>query len=246
MRYITVWLRSFLLKREEERFLNLADLVHVQTENECRKVKKLISTSSKIKIVVAPNGIKEELFACAYNGIDSDLILYMTHLHGDRQKESEWFIKKVWIVIRQSLPNAKLLVTGTPPKAPLDYIADDMNIIVNGYAENMIALYNSVRLVVVPTFHGTGLINRIQDALTAGVPVVSTPRAISTFTGIKPGEEILAGGNVRSFADQVINLYNQRELRLRIACNGKRYARQCATWKRSAEIVQNEMNNLLK
>jgi glycosyltransferase involved in cell wall biosynthesis len=246
LRYITVWLRSFLLQKEEKRFLALADIVHVQTQSECQKVKKIIPAPSKIKVVVAANGIKEELFACNYNGIDSNFILYMTHLFGDRKKESEWFIKKVWKIIKESLPHAKLLLVGTPPKQPIEYIKDDKNIIVHGYAEDMISLFNSVRLAVVPTFHGTGLINRILDALTAGVPVVSTPQAIATFTGIKVGKEILAGNNVKSFAQEVINLYNKRQFRLTVAENGKQFARQCATWQQSANIIQNEMAGLLQ
>lgn len=246
IKYLTDWLRSFLLEKEEKRFLSLADMVHVQTQHEYNNIKKIIPASSKIKIVVAANGIKEELFACNYNGIDSNIILYMTHLSGDRLPESEWFIKKVWEIIKKSLPQAKLLITGAPPKQPIAYIDEDESIIVNGYAEDMIKLFNSARLVVVPTFHGTGLINRILDALTAGVPVVSTPQATATFTEIKIGEEILAAGTPILFAKEVTDLYNNRRLRLTIANNGKQFAKHFATWQQSANTIQNEMAGLLK
>lgn len=245
LRYLTEWLRSFPLQKEERNFLSLADLVHVQTENEAGKVKKVLGKVSKVNIIVAPNGIKEELFNCNYNGIDSNLILFMTHLHGHRLKESEWFIKKVWPFVKKQLPDAKLFIVGTPPKVPIDYIDADNSIIVHGYADDVHALYNSVRLAVVPTFHGTGLINRILDALAAGVPVVSTPQAIATFPGIKVNEEIVAAKDVRSFADGVIELYNNRNQRQSIAIKGKQYAATQNTWNQSADAVEKAMAELI-
>lgn len=245
MRYLTEWLRSFPLEREERNFLSLADLVHVQTENEADKVKKVLGKVAKVKIVVAPNGIKEELFNCNYSGIDSNKILFMTHLHGHRLKESEWFIKKVWPLVKNKLPDAKLFIVGTPQKAPIDYIDGDSSIIVHGYADDVHALYNSVRFAVVPTFHGTGLINRILDALTAGVPVISTPQAIATFPGIKINEEIIAAKDVRSFADAVVEMYNNKTLRQSIAAKGKQYATAQNTWNQSGDTVERAMKDLI-
>lgn len=169
----------------------------------------------------------------------------MTHLHGHRLKESEWFIKKVWPFVKKQLPDAKLFIVGTPPKVPIDYIDADNSIIVHGYADDVHALYNSVRLAVVPTFHGTGLINRILDALAAGVPVVSTPQAIATFPGIKVNEEIVAAKDVRSFADGVIELYNNRNQRQSIAIKGKQYAATQNTWNQSADAVEKAMAELI-
>jgi len=244
LRYITVWLRSFLLKKEETRFLRLADLVHVQTNDEAEKVKKFLSPDSKTKIVAVPNGIKEELLSCTYKGIDSNLILYMTHLSGDRLKESEWFIKKVWNLIKEQLPDAKLLIVGKPPKKNVAYI-NDKSIVVNGYANDLTEVFNNVRFTVVPTFHGTGLINRILDALTAGIPVISTPQAIATFKNIKVEEQIIAAGDTASFAGRVMELYNDKFLRIKIANNGRAYALQCATWKESAAKIEKAMCEIL-
>jgi len=243
--YIKEWLLSFLIEKEEKGFLALADIVHVQTQNEYSKLLKILPASAHTKIVAAPNGVKEELFACSYNGVDSNTILYMTHLDGDRQIESEWFIKKVWQKIKEELPNAKLLIVGKPPAQPLAYIKDDTSIIVNGYAADMVSLFNNVRLAVVPTFHGTGLINRILDALTAGVPVISTPQAIATFPGLDIGKQIIAAGTVTSYATAVTTLYNNKEQRLSVAANGKKYAAGFATWQQSAEAIEKAMIDTL-
>ncbi|MBG9375484.1 glycosyltransferase [Panacibacter sp. DH6] len=245
LRYVTEWLRSFPLEREERNFLALADIVHVQTLNEAEKVRKVVRNRLKPLIVAAPNGIKEELFACSYNGVNSNVILFMTHLHGHRLKESEWFITKVWPVIKKKLPEAKLSLVGTPPKTKIDYIDTDSSILINGYADDIHELYNTVRLAVVPTFHGTGLINRILDAITAGVPVVSTPQAIATFPGLISGKEILSASGAKQFADAVIKLYTDINFRCKMAADGRLYAKTQNTWPQSALVVQEAMESLV-
>jgi glycosyltransferase involved in cell wall biosynthesis len=92
-----------------------------------------------------------------------------------------------------------------------------------GFVENLEELFDNVRMAVVPIFHGTGLINRILDNLTAGVPMVSTPNAISTFESLESGEHILSASSARLFADQVIALYSDRTLRLELSNKGRDY-----------------------
>jgi glycosyltransferase involved in cell wall biosynthesis len=243
--YFIHWLLSFLITPEEKKYLAITDLVHVQTQHEHDKVKPMLNTSSKAKIIVAPNGIKEELFRCSYKGVDSDQILFMTHLEGGRAEESKWFIKKVWRIIHKKLPDAKLLLVGKPPRKKIAYIDAGQNIIVNGYAENLSEVFNNVRLAVVPIFHSTGLINRISDAMTAGIPVVSTPQAIATFSGIKVGEQIIAAATANAFACTIIELYTNKTCRLNIARQARQYALQLPTWNNAAKKIESAMEELI-
>ncbi|HRI20376.1 MAG TPA: glycosyltransferase [Panacibacter sp.] len=244
-KYLIYWLRSFLISGEEKNYLQKADLVHVQTNAEAAKVQKLLP-ELKRKIIIAPNGVKSELFGCTYNGADSNYILFMTNLDGDRKDESKWFITKVWILIKQALPAARLLIAGQPPKQPIDYIANDSSIIINGFADDLTQLYNTVSIAVVATFHGTGLINRILDAFTAGVPVVSTPQAIATFNNIKVEEHILSAQTPKLFADQVIKLFNNKSYRTAVANAGREYAKGCPTWEETSIEIESKMQSLLE
>ncbi|MEP7318104.1 MAG: glycosyltransferase [Panacibacter sp.] len=237
-RYITDWLMSFSIASMEKRLLQNVDLVHVQTEVEKIKLQKLLPKTSGASIVVAPNGVKKELCRCSYKGAQSNLILFMTHLDGGRVDESEWFCKKVWPLIIKKIPEARLLIAGKPPVRQLRYIEKYSSIIVNGYADNLEELFNSVRITVVPTFHGTGLINRILDALTAGVPAVSTPQAAATFPGLVPGKHILSAQDPQLFADHVTALYHDENYAKQIAANGRDYANAFPGWPQFIEILE--------
>ena len=242
-RYITDWLMSFSIALMEKKLLRNVDLIHVQTDVEKTKLQRLLGQSSKASIIVAPNGTKQELFRCSYKGSRSNLILFMTHLDGGRVDESEWFCKKVWPLIIQKIPEAKLLITGKPPVKQLDYIQKHQSIIVNGYAENLEVLFNNVRIAVVPTFHSTGLINRILDSLTAGVPTVSTPQAVATFPGLISGTHILSAKDPELFANYVIALYNDENHAKQIAVNGRNYAAAFPGWPQFVETFENAFNS---
>ena len=245
-RYLTDWLQSFAWTVHERNYLKKAELIHVQTEAEKQKIQRLSRERINAKVIVASNGTKQELFRCSYKGVDSEFILFMTHMDGGRADESEWFMRKVWPLTRRKIPEAKLLIVGKPAKSPLSIIENDPSIIPNGYADDLVALFDNIRLAVVPTFHGTGLINRILDALTAAVPTVSTPQAIATFPGLKPGVHILSAQAPKDFADHVITLYNDKQYRQSIAAKGREFANQFSTWPQFVQTIEEAMVDIAK
>ncbi len=242
-RYITDWIMSFFIAPMEKKWLQDTDFIHVQTAAEKTKIEKLLRQKSKASIIVAPNGVKEELLRCNYEGSGSNLVLFMTQLDGGRVDESEWFCKKVWPLIIQKIPAAKLLIVGKPPVKQLGYIQKYPSIIVNGYAENLEDLFKTVRISVVPTFHGTGLINRILDSLTAGVPTVSTPQAIATFPGLKASEHILSSMDPAQFANHVTALYNDENYAQKIGNKGRNYAAAFQSWPQFTNTIENALIN---
>ena len=235
------WIRSLWMGRAERAYLSKIDIAHVQTNREREKTLQILGKlASKVEVLAAPNGIKLDLMECTYNGIDSNIILYMTHLNRGRRLESAWFVTKIWPLIKAQLPDAQLCIVGRPPDQDdhLPYITNDPSIRVYGFADDLLEVMELVRMAIVPIFHGTGLINRIQDALIAGIPCVSTTPAISTLDNLKPGIDILCADNVGYFAKEVIRLYKDRNLRLELSERGRKYAQQQPNWDDTAQKIE--------
>ena len=244
-RFLSFWIRSFFIARIERKYLLEYDGVHVQTDKEKTKADKLLGKKANIvPFIVAPNGVKTDLFACQYQGESSRVILMMTHLDGDRSEESAWFIRKVWPNICQQT-DAVLWLVGTPPNRDIPYIVNDDRIVVKGYVPSLRALYEQVRLKVVPIFHNCGLINRIQDSLAAGVPVISTSMAASTFPSLKPGKHLMVADGHANFAQQVIALYKNPQQRAVLSSQGRVYAQQLPTWKDTAQHIEQALLSII-
>jgi glycosyltransferase involved in cell wall biosynthesis len=239
-------IRTWLMYMYERRYLRNVDMIHVQTAREREKAYRILGGFGQgINIVSAPNGRKQELVEVEYQGIDSNKVLYMTHLSGERARESRWFISQVWPLVINQVPEARLLLVGSPPPADSPLAAnlpDSVSIL--GYVDDLQALYASVAIAVVPTLHSTGLINRIQDALVAGIPVVATPEALSTIDCIQQGVHAISAQDSESFANAVTGLLQNREERLRLSREAKVFSQSMSTWDETTSTILKQLEGL--
>ena len=222
------------LRAAERRYLRECDLVHVQTELELDRARALLGPGVGPLLVQAQNGRKQELFDVSPAGPESRDILYMTHLSGGRARESRWFLEEVWPTICQKHPGTILHIVGSPPERPQierafrQRLSGEVRI--HGFVEDLVGLFGSMRVAVVPILHSTGIINRIIDALTAGLPVVSTPGPLGTVSGLEPGRHALAAQTPDEFSDAVSSLLTDPRLWTRLSTEGRALAREQPSW----------------
>ncbi len=239
-------LRSVVVWPLEKRYLQDVDLLHVQTPLEKKRAHWLLGNQAKQPMVLAAqNGRKRSLDQVTYNPQAPKTVLYMTHLKGGRAQESRWFLQRVWPLVLAKHPEANLLLAGTPPD-PDSEIARSLppQVKALGFVEDLVELYNSVSLAVVPIVHSTGLINRALDALTAGVPLVSTSPVLSTVAGCEPGRDAIAADSAKEFAKAVCTLLENAEKRQALSVAGKALAQQQPTWKESTDAIVLAMKSL--
>ncbi len=242
-RFLSFWVRSFFIARLERKYLYYFDYVHLQTQKEAQKAIKLLGDPAFAdRIIISPNGKNEAFLPLSYDDPAQKGILFMTHLDGDRSQESKWFIEKIWPQVKAAT-DAELWLVGTPPNGKLNFIEEDSRIKVLGFVDDLKEVYSSAKMGVVPIFHNCGLINRIQDALTAGLPIVTTEIAASTFSGLEEGRDVLATNHPEEFARKTIALYQDGNLRNNLAYFGKAYSLGLPIWKQSAEAILRKLEN---
>lgn len=245
LNYITDYLRVPFIRRCERKYLNDADAVHVQTPLEKQRAKDVLKNKSNVKIIVAQNGIKEELLHCSYKGIDSNKILYMTHLSGGRKEESTWFLKKVWPEIMEQNKDAVMVMVGTPPdKSHWLYGENNQRIEIVGYADDLTKVYDSVAIAIIPIIHSTGIINRALDALIAGVPVVGSRQALNTINGIKFNKNALAANSIKEYKRSILSLLENSNLRKELSQAGRTLGKSHPTWQETSHVIENELKDL--
>ncbi|MEL6882321.1 MAG: glycosyltransferase family 4 protein, partial [Cyanobacteria bacterium J06607_10] len=172
-------------------------------------------------------------------------VLYMTHLQGGRAKESVWFLERVWPKVIQTHPDAELLLAGTPPLANSDMarsLPPEAQVL--GYVEDLVALYSSATVAVVPIVHSTGLINRALDALVAGVPLVSTPAVLSTIANCEPGRDAIAAYSATDFSQAICTLLANPEQRKTYSIQGRALAQQQPTWQESTNAIVSALREI--
>ncbi len=117
-----------------------------------------------------------------------------------------YFYRKIWPIVKNSLPESKFYIVGGKPSKKLKSISEkDKSIIVTGYTDDVRQYLWKADVFVAPLRIARGVQNKVLEAMTAGLPVVATPQAVQ---GIRcEGSEFLfIETSDERFAKRVIEL----------------------------------------
>jgi glycosyltransferase involved in cell wall biosynthesis len=133
-----------------------------------------------------------------------------------------WFVREIWPRVRAARPDARLSVVGAraPPEV-LELAGGGVEI--TGFVEDLRPHLASAAAVVVPLRVGGGTRLKIVEAMAMARPVVST-RLGAAGIEAEPGRDLLLEDQPAAFADAVVRLLDDAELRARMG----RAARQLA------------------
>lgn len=149
-----------------------------------------------------------------------------------------WFSRKVFPEIVKNIPDIRFFIVGSNPTDEILELSSS-NIIVTGYVsdEELIKLYNRIRLVVIPLRYGAGTKGKTVEAIYHGVPIVTTRFGIE---GLEDIEKIIRSyDNAEDFAAEVVRLYYSDSGKLmEIGQNYIEYAKQYFSRERALEIMR--------
>jgi polysaccharide biosynthesis protein PslH len=77
---------------------------------------------------------------------------------------------------------------------------------------------------------GTGLQNKLLEAMAVGIPCITTDLANNALLA-KPNEEILIANDVETFVYQIDVVLNNKDLYAKLSKNGKKFVREKYAWK---------------
>ncbi len=137
----------------------------------------------------------------------------------------EWFLDEVWPRVLQEVPEARFYVVGSAPPPSLLARADGERVFVSGFVGDLAPWYRAATVFVSPLRVAGGLLQKVLDALATGVPVVATSVSNHGIGGI-PGEHLLLADDPEAFADAVVRLLRDPNLRAQLGAAGREFVRQ--------------------
>ncbi len=157
-----------------------------------------------------------------------------------------WFIKEILPSIRQQVPEVTLTVVGRDPLPELTEIARrDTSIIITGRVPDVRPYMEDAAVYVVPLRIGGGTRLKIYEAMSMGLPVVSTTIGAEGLP-LLDGEELLLCDKTEEFAKTVAELLSAPQSAMSFAKRGSARVRQNFSWKgvadRFGEICESTKN----
>jgi len=227
------WFKRAVLKVEAGRIkkyqsiLEDFDACFVCSEVDAEELRK---SAPAARIEVLPNGVDVDCFypqnQVAY---DPSRIIFTGNLSYYPNADAVlYFVQEIFPFIKAEVPQAQLYLVGQSPPRKIQKLARE-DVVVTGFVEDIREYYLRSAVMVSPIRFGAGTLNKVLESLAMGVPVVATPVGIEGL-GLTNGKEILIAHHPRTFADHVIRVLKNPELRKQLGQAGMALVRERYNW----------------
>lgn len=193
-------------------------------------------------IVIVPNGVDMSYYhpmpsvSKQYEVVFCGNMQYVPNVDAVR-----FLIEEVMPVVWETMPTAHVLLAGTSPVASVRRLASN-KVTVSGSVDDIRRCYASGQVFVAPMRLGSGLQNKLLEAMAMHVPCVTTPLA-NTALGATPGEEIQVGEGAVALAAHIVQLLQQDDLRQQQAQRAYHFVQEHYSWSSATQVLEQVLIN---
>lgn len=146
------------------------------------------------------------------------------------QMAAYFLIKEILPALRRRIPNVVLKVVGAFPPPELRRLAREREgVEVTGYVKDLRAALAEADLAVCPMRAGSGMQDKVLEAMACGLPVVASRLAVGDIKA-QEGEHLLVADEVADIVEAVCRILNDPELAERLSQNGYRLVADQYSW----------------
>jgi sugar transferase (PEP-CTERM/EpsH1 system associated) len=199
----------------------------------------LIPHPKKDEILVIPNGVDHNYFKPQQQEKQYDIVFTGNMSYPPNVNAVEYLANEILPIVWKTLPEAKMYIAGASPDPKVKKAASE-RIIVSGWLDDIRTAYAQSKVFIAPMRIGTGLQNKLLEAMSMGLPAITSPLANASL-GAKPDEEILIGNNAEEMAKNIITLLTDKAKAERIAQAGFDFTNRVYDWGKATEKMESAM-----
>ncbi len=224
------------LARYEKNIFNFFDEKVIITEVD----RDLIPHTANEQIHVIANGVDFEQYRYHDEAKEYDLIFSGNMSYAPNVEAAEYLVNEVMPLLWAERPELKIAICGANPSPKIQNLKS-RNVIVTGWVENMADEYAKSRIFIAPMHLGTGLQNKLLEAMSMKLPCITSSLAGKPLKNVDNGKEILVCNTTTGYAEAVKHLLDNEETYNEIAENGYQFVKRNYNWeainKRLEEII---------
>ncbi len=224
-------LESLRMKKYEKMILNAFNHSIVITDNEKKLLESFVPDA---RTAVISNGVDYNYLFKQANFNISDLIIiftgamdYFANIDG-----VIYFHNEIFPLVKQKIKNVKFYVVGSNPAKAVQDLAKDKDVVVTGFVEDIRPYLQKAAVCVVPLRIARGIQNKILEAMSMELPVVTTSQTAKNLN-VYPGEDIFVADTPEDFARQVIELLQNENLRLQTGAKARETVKKHYDWQKN-------------
>lgn len=200
----------------------------------------LLPHPSRNEVVIIPNGVDHNYFSPVQGEKKYDVVFTGNMGYPPNIDAARFIAEEIFPLVLKQFPAAKLLLAGATPHARV-LALKSKHITVSGWMPDIRESYASSRIFIAPMRIGTGLQNKLLEAMAMEIPCITSILANQALCA-EENKEILIGSNAREYADHIIELLQDEKYALSLARNGHVFVKKVFSWENSVKELETLFN----
>jgi len=209
--------------------------------------KKLLGAARNDKCFVVPNGVDAAYFSpMPQEGEERHSLIFSGDMHfRPNIQAASYFYRNVFPIVVKKYPDVRWYIAGSEPVKEILQMHDGKNIIVTGFVERMQDYIGKANVVIVPMVSGLGIKNKVLEAMAMGKPVLATSLGMSGIE-YEEGKHALTADSSGEFADKLIRLLEDGDLRKRLGEAARQLVLDEYSWENTIEKYEDLYSRIHK
>ncbi|MGI4740052.1 MAG: glycosyltransferase [Janthinobacterium lividum] len=201
--------------------------------------RQLLPHPQRAQVQLVPNGIALDVFQPQPQAPKTCELVFCGNMGYHPNIDAAcWLADEILPLVQQQHPQARLLVAGTTPAPRVLALARRPGVVVSGWLPDIRSAYAQARVFVAPMRVGTGLQNKLLEAMAMQLPCVTTPLANNALGGT-PGQHLLVADSAAGLAAAIAGLLADEAAAAQLARRGRTFVRATYDWAATTATLEN-------
>ena len=233
------WYLNYYKIHRYERIYNLFDSCIVVN----KKDKTLLERDVDISINVIPNGVDTNFFKNK-NQTRSKLVFLGDMSTPPNNDAVKYFVDTIYPLVLEKR-DVEFIIVGRNPSDYIKSLDKNPHITVTGSVDDVREYLKYGIIFITPMISGTGIKNKILEAMSMNLPVISTSKGISGICAVD-NRDYLNADNEIEFNDAIIKLLDNKKLYKYIADNGHALVEKKYSWTTSMNKLDDIITKIVE
>ena len=189
----------------------------------------LMPVAEKEKIKVVGNGVDFEQYKYAGQEKIYDLMFAGNMAYAPNVDAAEFMVKEILPQLLPQFPDLKLVLCGANPAKKVQALQGP-HVIVTGWVDSIAEYYAQSKVFIAPMRLGTGLQNKLLEAMATQLPCVTSPLAAKPLKNAEYQKDILVCETPEEYVSAISRLLTDSAFYQQFASNGYSYVKENYSW----------------
>ena len=228
------WWEKPFVREEAKRLMNYEHLIFDYFEHHViisDQDQQLIFHPERNKIAIIPNGIDADYFSPSEKTTEYQIVFTGNMSYPPNVDCSVRLVRNILPLIQKEIPQVRLLIAGANPAREVKQLASD-HVVVSGWMDDIRDAYRKSILFMAPMRTGSGLQNKLLEAMCMNMACITTPIAANAMKA-KHDVNMMIGESDEQIASFAIQLLRDERKRDELAREGRSFATSHFNWQQT-------------